>query len=91
MCSGRPVIDDLLNGYPLDGQWNGYVNNNDRVLLKVCSLILLLFFSVCLGLIVFTIAHIKRTMLVSNFSLICHGLNHLLNHELKLGSINIRN
>ncbi|XP_008795218.1 ATP-dependent 6-phosphofructokinase 5, chloroplastic isoform X1 [Phoenix dactylifera] len=35
--SRRSVSDDLLNGYPLDGQWNGYVNNNDRVLLKVIN------------------------------------------------------
>ncbi|KAG1334622.1 ATP-dependent 6-phosphofructokinase 5, chloroplastic [Cocos nucifera] len=35
--SRRPVTDDLLNGYPLDGQWNGYVKNNDRVLLKVIN------------------------------------------------------
>ncbi|XP_058087973.1 ATP-dependent 6-phosphofructokinase 5, chloroplastic [Magnolia sinica] len=33
--SRSPVSEDFTDGYPLDERWNGYVNNNDRVLLKV--------------------------------------------------------
>ncbi|KAI3902735.1 hypothetical protein MKW92_051608 [Papaver armeniacum] len=33
--SRRPVIEDFADGYPSDEKWNGYINNNDRVLLKV--------------------------------------------------------
>lgn len=30
-----PVSDDFAGGYPSDEKWHGYINNNDRVLLKV--------------------------------------------------------
>ncbi|XP_021758835.1 ATP-dependent 6-phosphofructokinase 5, chloroplastic-like [Chenopodium quinoa] len=30
-----PVSEDFAGGYPSDEKWNGYINNNDRVLLKV--------------------------------------------------------
>lgn len=30
-----PVSSDFPKGYPSDEEWHGYVNNNDRVLLKV--------------------------------------------------------
>ncbi|KAM7523792.1 hypothetical protein LguiA_013694 [Lonicera macranthoides] len=30
-----PVTEDFAQGYPSDEQWNGYINNDDRVLLKV--------------------------------------------------------
>ncbi|PIN02948.1 6-phosphofructokinase [Handroanthus impetiginosus] len=30
-----PVSPDFAEGYPSDEEWNGYINNNDRVLLKV--------------------------------------------------------
>ncbi|OVA01809.1 Phosphofructokinase domain [Macleaya cordata] len=33
--SRRPVTEDFADGYPSDEKWNGYINNNDRVLLKV--------------------------------------------------------
>ncbi|XP_077212915.1 phosphofructokinase 5 isoform X2 [Tasmannia lanceolata] len=33
--SRRPITEDFADGYPSDERWNGYVNNNDRVLLKV--------------------------------------------------------
>ncbi|KAL6222857.1 hypothetical protein ACLB2K_006247 [Fragaria x ananassa] len=29
-----PVIEDFAGGYPSDEEWHGYINNNDRVLLK---------------------------------------------------------
>lgn len=31
----RPIIDDYFDCCPSAEQWNGYVNNDDRVLLKV--------------------------------------------------------
>ncbi|KAL9241377.1 hypothetical protein vseg_015497 [Gypsophila vaccaria] len=30
-----PVSEDFAGGYPSDEKWNGYINNDDRVLLKV--------------------------------------------------------
>ncbi|KAK6154185.1 hypothetical protein DH2020_013824 [Rehmannia glutinosa] len=30
-----PVSPDFAEGYPSDDEWHGYINNNDRVLLKV--------------------------------------------------------
>ncbi|KAK1370846.1 ATP-dependent 6-phosphofructokinase [Heracleum sosnowskyi] len=30
-----PVNEDFAEGYPSDEKWHGYINNNDRVLLKV--------------------------------------------------------
>lgn len=30
-----PVSEDFAGGYPSDEEWHGYINNNDRVLLKV--------------------------------------------------------
>lgn len=30
-----PVSEDFEGGYPSDEKWHGYINNNDRVLLKV--------------------------------------------------------
>ncbi|KAG4154177.1 hypothetical protein ERO13_D03G042200v2 [Gossypium hirsutum] len=30
-----PVTEDFAEGYPSDEEWHGYINNNDRVLLKV--------------------------------------------------------
>lgn len=30
-----PVNEDFAEGYPSDDKWNGYINNDDRVLLKV--------------------------------------------------------
>ncbi|XP_043805757.1 ATP-dependent 6-phosphofructokinase 5, chloroplastic isoform X2 [Manihot esculenta] len=30
-----PVLEDFAGGYPSDEEWHGYINNNDRVLLKV--------------------------------------------------------
>ncbi|KAK6150368.1 hypothetical protein DH2020_015300 [Rehmannia glutinosa] len=30
-----PVSSDFAEGYPSDEEWHGYINNNDRVLLKV--------------------------------------------------------
>ncbi|KAM7515765.1 hypothetical protein LguiA_005348 [Lonicera macranthoides] len=30
-----PVSEDFAGGYPSDEKWHGYINNNDRVLLKV--------------------------------------------------------
>ncbi|XP_022740459.1 ATP-dependent 6-phosphofructokinase 5, chloroplastic [Durio zibethinus] len=30
-----PVTEDFTEGYPSDEEWHGYINNNDRVLLKV--------------------------------------------------------
>ncbi|KAL2246646.1 ATP-dependent 6-phosphofructokinase 5, chloroplastic [Sesamum indicum] len=30
-----PLSPDFTNGYPTDEEWHGYINNNDRVLLKV--------------------------------------------------------
>lgn len=35
MCFRTPVIEDFAGGYPSDEEWHGYINNNDRVLLKV--------------------------------------------------------
>lgn len=32
-----PVSDVFAGGYPSDEEWHGYINNNDRVLLKVYS------------------------------------------------------
>ncbi|KAF9599456.1 hypothetical protein IFM89_038550 [Coptis chinensis] len=33
--SRRPVTDGFVDGYPSDEKWNGYVHNDDKVLLKV--------------------------------------------------------
>ncbi|KAK6923812.1 Phosphofructokinase domain [Dillenia turbinata] len=33
--SRSPVSEDFADGYPSDEKWHGYINNNDRVLLKV--------------------------------------------------------
>uniref|UniRef100_A0A2N9EBZ8 Phosphofructokinase domain-containing protein n=1 Tax=Fagus sylvatica TaxID=28930 RepID=A0A2N9EBZ8_FAGSY len=30
-----PVTEEFAGGYPSDEEWHGYINNNDRVLLKV--------------------------------------------------------
>ncbi|KAJ6732744.1 hypothetical protein OIU74_004649 [Salix koriyanagi] len=30
-----PVMEDFAGGYPSDEEWHGYINNSDRVLLKV--------------------------------------------------------
>lgn len=30
-----PVSEEFAQGYPSDEEWHGYINNNDRVLLKV--------------------------------------------------------
>ncbi|KDP29747.1 hypothetical protein JCGZ_18682 [Jatropha curcas] len=30
-----PLLEDFAGGYPSDEEWHGYINNNDRVLLKV--------------------------------------------------------
>lgn len=30
------MTEDFADGYPSDEKWHGYINNNDRVLLKVC-------------------------------------------------------
>jgi len=30
-----PVMEDFAGGYPSDEEWHGYINKNDRVLLKV--------------------------------------------------------
>lgn len=38
------MIEDFAGGYPSDEEWHGYINNNDRVLLKVCISITLLLF-----------------------------------------------
>lgn len=35
LCSRTPVTEDFAQGYPSDEEWHGYINNNDRVLLKV--------------------------------------------------------
>ncbi|KAK9011296.1 hypothetical protein V6N11_044148 [Hibiscus sabdariffa] len=32
-----PVNEDFAEGYPSDEEWHGYINNNDRVLLKVIN------------------------------------------------------
>ncbi|CAK9169712.1 unnamed protein product [Ilex paraguariensis] len=32
-----PVTEDFADGYPSDEKWHGYINNNDRVLLKVIN------------------------------------------------------
>ncbi|XVF61536.1 hypothetical protein PTKIN_Ptkin08bG0137400 [Pterospermum kingtungense] len=32
-----PVTEDFAEGYPSDEEWHGYINNNDRVLLKVIN------------------------------------------------------
>ncbi|KAG2720138.1 hypothetical protein I3760_02G022300 [Carya illinoinensis] len=32
-----PVSEDFAGGYPSDEEWHGYINNNDRVLLKVIN------------------------------------------------------
>lgn len=29
-----PITEDFVGGYPSDEEWHGYINNNDRVLLK---------------------------------------------------------
>lgn len=34
-CGRTPVNEDFAEGYPSDEKWHGYINNNDRVLLKV--------------------------------------------------------
>ena len=31
----RSPTEDFVGGYPSDEEWHGYINNNDRVLLKV--------------------------------------------------------
>ncbi|KAL0733639.1 hypothetical protein Bca4012_009849 [Brassica carinata] len=33
----RSPTEDFVGGYPSDEEWHGYINNNDRVLLKVIS------------------------------------------------------
>ncbi|GAB4847231.1 ATP-dependent 6-phosphofructokinase 5, chloroplastic [Ancistrocladus abbreviatus] len=33
--SRTPISEDFADGYPSDAKWHGYINNNDRVLLKV--------------------------------------------------------
>ncbi|KAD1300133.1 hypothetical protein E3N88_43037 [Mikania micrantha] len=33
--SKTPVSEEFAQGYPSDEEWHGYVNNNDRVLLKL--------------------------------------------------------
>lgn len=33
--SGRSPTADFSGGYPSDEEWHGYINNKDRVLLKV--------------------------------------------------------
>lgn len=35
LCCRTPVTEDFAQGYPSDEEWHGYINNNDRVLLKV--------------------------------------------------------
>ncbi|KAH0777636.1 hypothetical protein KY290_009047 [Solanum tuberosum] len=32
-----PVTEDFAQGYPSDEEWHGYINNNDRVLLKTIN------------------------------------------------------
>ncbi|CAI0419910.1 unnamed protein product [Linum tenue] len=32
-----PVSEDFAGGYPSDEEWHGYINNNDRVLLKTIN------------------------------------------------------
>ena len=34
-----PVNEDFVDGYPSDEKWHGYINNSDRVLLKVYCLV----------------------------------------------------
>ena len=36
ICVDRtPVSEEFAGGYPSDEEWHGYINKNDRVLLKV--------------------------------------------------------
>lgn len=35
VCDRTPMTKDFPGSYPLDEEWNGYINDNDRVLLKV--------------------------------------------------------
>lgn len=34
-CYRTPITEKFAEGYPSDEKWHGYINNNDRVLLKV--------------------------------------------------------
>ena len=34
-CNRTPVTAEIPGKYPLDEEWHGYINDNDRVLLKV--------------------------------------------------------
>lgn len=35
LCNRTPITGDFPGNYPSDEEWHGYINNNDRVLLKV--------------------------------------------------------
>ena len=37
------MTEEFAGGYPSDEAWHGYINNSDRVLLKVCVAISLTF------------------------------------------------
>lgn len=38
-----PVTEDFAEGYPSDEEWHGYINNKDRVLLKVISFLYIVY------------------------------------------------
>lgn len=42
-CDRTPIGKDFPGHFSSDEEWHGYINNNDRVLLKVCWFLLTLY------------------------------------------------